>query len=287
MDTYQLLIHHPDGRRERTAAANARVIIGSGAHCDARLAADQAAFEHVVLNQADPAAPFVRALATQPTATLDGQPFTQAALGASAVLVIGGTRIEITRAAHVAVAKSSALGPAMIAKVAVIVVLFGAIAAITMKSNDAQATPPPPMPELFDKEAASCPKTDAVQAKAIADDQRLAGDAARERSPFDPREARLAVKSYELASACYRQVQSVQVADEAAQNAKRLREETVLDFRARRVRLERLMLVGDYELAAQDVAVLSALTEGTTSGYAQYLAGVTQTIKNNQGDKKK
>ena len=287
METYDLLIHHPDGRRERTSVANARILIGSGAHCDARLAADQAAFEHVVLNQADPAAPYVRALATQPPATLDGQPFTQATLGASAVLVVGGTRIEITRAAHVAAAKSSALGPAMIAKLGVILVLFGAIAAITMKSNDAQATPPPPMPELFDKAAAGCPKTDAVQAKAVAEDQRLAGDAARERSPFDPREARLAVKSYELASACYRQVQSQPAADEAAQNAKRLRDETVLDFRGRRVRLERLMLVGDYELAAQDVAVLSALTEGTTGAYAQYLANVNQIIKNSQGEKKK
>ena len=69
------------------------------------------------------------------------------------------------------------------------------------------------------------------------------------------------------------------------ESAKRMRDETLLDFRARRVRLERLLLVSDYELAAQDVAILRALTDGQQGEYAQWLRTVAQEIKNHNVEK--
>jgi hypothetical protein len=139
---------------------------------------------------------------------------------------------------------------------------------------------PPKTPELFAKAAAECPRTDLAEARVVADDQRAIADGARERSPFDPREARSAVKSYDIAAACYRLAQLPDASEDAAQSARRMREETTLDFRARRVRLERMLLVKDYEVASQDVAVLRALTEGQQGEYTRWLTSVAQEIKN-------
>jgi hypothetical protein len=173
----------------------------------------------------------------------------------------------------------------MIAKLLVVAALFAAIIKVSTTVQQEAIAAPPAMPELFAKTSNDCPRKDLAEARAVADEQRANADGARERSPFDPREARSAVKSYEIAAACYRLAQSAEASADAAQSAKRMREETLLDFRARRVRLDRVLLVNDYELASQDVTVLRALTEGQQGEYAQWLATVAQDIKNHNAEK--
>ncbi len=184
------------------------------------------------------------------------------------------------REARVAPARSTTLGPVMIAKLLVVAGLVGAIVKVSVMGPDAPSTSSPPMPELFAKISTDCPRKDLAEARTIADDQRAIADGARDRSPFDPRGSRAAVKGYEIAAACYRITHQVEAGEIAAQAALRMREETTLDFRARRVRLDRVLLVNDYDLAAQDVAVLSALTEGQQGEYSRWLAGIAQDLKN-------
>lgn len=281
MEPLSFDIRHADGRQERTAAHAPRVVIGSGAHCDVRLSADQAAFEHVAIEDHGNG-PLVRSLAQMPPTSIDGVPLTSIPLGPTAILRIGATQIEITRAVLAAKTKRSGLSPAMVAKLAVVGLLVGAIVMVMRMDKDQVLQAPARMPELFAKAPTACPRLDLAEARAIADDQRANGDGARERSPFDPREARSAIKSYEIAAACYQLAQNPAASEDAAQNARRIREETLLDFRARRVRLERLLLVKDYELASQDVTVLRALTEGQQGEYSQWLASVAQDIKNQE-----
>ncbi|MDB4937206.1 MAG: hypothetical protein JWP87_4178 [Labilithrix sp.] len=280
--TFDIL--HADGRRESTTAQAPRIVVGSGAHCDVRLAPDQAAFEHVAIED-HPAGPLMRSLATSPAVVLDGAPLTTHALGAVTTFRIGATQIEIKRAVLGVEAQSSSLGPAMIAKLAVVALLAVGIFAVSHMNKEQPVAAPPKMPELFAKAVTECPRTDPAEARVLGDDNRALGGGARERSPFDPREARSAVRSYELAAVCYRRANALEAAEESASNAKRMREETTLDFRARRVRLERVLLVGDYEVAAQDVAVLRALTEGQPGEYTRWLASVTQDIKNQKAEK--
>lgn len=284
MENLSFEIRHADGRLERTAAEASRIVIGSGAHCDVRLAADQAAFEHVAI-EAQPAGLVVRSLATTPPTTLDGVVLSAQLLGGAATLRIGATQIQITRVVHAPSTKSGGIGAAMIAKLAVVGLLIGAIVMASRMGKEEAIAAPPEMPELFAKTSNECPRKDVAEARAVADDQRANADGARERSPFDPREARSAVKSYEIAAACYRLAQSAEASADAAQSAKRMRDETLLDFRARRVRLDRVLLVNDYELASQDVIVLRALTEGQQGEYAQWLASVAQEIKNHNVEK--
>lgn len=277
-------IRHADGRNERTAARAARVVIGSGAHCDVRLSADQAAFEHVAI-ESSPTGPLVRSLAMTPPTTIGGVPLSSVSLATTVVLRIGATQVQVTRIAQAMTKKDSAVSPAMAAKLAVIGLLVGAIFMVSRMNEEPPLEEPPRMPELFASSATECPRTDPAEARAVADDLRANGDGARERSPFDPREARSAIKSYETAAACYLLAHNAEASDEAAQNARRMRDETLLDFRARRVRLERLLLVKDYELASQDVTVLRALTEGQQGEYSQWLSSVAQEIKNQQMEK--
>ncbi|MDB4944452.1 MAG: hypothetical protein JWP97_3986 [Labilithrix sp.] len=286
METFAFDILHADGRRERTAAGSVRIVIGSGAHCDVRLSADQAAFEHVVIEQAAGLPPRIAALVATPPSSLDGHPVA-GQLPASGLLVVAATRIQITWVAPQAAVKAPALGPAMIGK---LLVVAGLAVAIVVVATRGPAPPPPvptSVPELFAPAPERCSRTDAVEARATADDHRARAEAARERSPFDPREARIAIEGYDLAAVCYRQGQLADASEEAALNARRLREETTLDFRARRLRLERLLLVDDHELAAQDVAVLAALTDGQSGAYPQFLRSVQQNLKNRNVEKKR
>ena len=284
MEQLTFVILHADGRRESTTAQAPRIVIGSGAHCDVRLAPDQAAFEHVVIEH-HPAGPLMRGLATSPAVVIAGASLTTHALERVTTFSIGATEIEIKRAVLGVEAQSRSLGPAMIAKLAIIALLAVGILAASQMNKEQAVAAPPKMPELFGQAVTECPRTDPSEARVLAEDSRSLADGARERSPFDPREARSAVRSYELASVCYRRANAPEAAEESASNAKRMREETTLDFRARRVRLERVLLVSDFEVAAQDVAVLRALTEGQPGEYTRWLASVTQDIKNQKVEK--
>jgi hypothetical protein len=286
MELLRFEIRHADGRTETTTAHAPRVVIGSGAHCDVRLAADQAAFAHVTI-ESDPSGPIIRCLSPVPAALLDGAPFTGQALSAVAVLRISGTEVKITRAALTAVAPRSSVNPAMLAKVLVIALLGVAIVALLRKNTEQEFGAPPKAPSLFGATSKECTTKEPTEARVLAEDQRAIADGARERSPFDPREVRSAVRSYELASACYLIAQRPADSDDAAQSAQRLREDSQLDFRARRIRLERMLLVNDYEVASQDVAVLRALTEGGPANeYSRWLASVALDIKNHKAEVK-
>jgi hypothetical protein len=284
MEQLHFAIAHADGRCETTTAQATRIVIGSGAHCDVRLAPDQAAFEHVAIED-DAAGPIIRSLASSPAVVLGGAPLTTHALGPLTTFRIGATQIEITRAVVGLDAGAGSMSPAMMAKLVVIALLAVAIVVASRMNDERPAARPPAMPELFAKAATECPRIDPAEARVLGDDNRALGDGSRERSPFDPREARSAVRSYELAAACYRAAHLLDVAADAADSAKRMRDETTLDFRARRVRLERVLLVKDYEIASQDVAVLRALSEGQQGEYTRWLASITQDIKNQKVDK--
>jgi hypothetical protein len=289
MPTVDFEIRHPDGRHERTSSSAHRVLIGSGAHCDVRLPADQAAFEHVAIERHPTAGRLVRGLAVAPApgpvATVNGAPLTAVALGAGLLLRLGHTEIRVAPVMRAIAAGKGAGRAASLAKLAVLGALLGAIGVASRAGADPDAGPreAPGAPELFAAACAACPRADLAEARVVADEARARADGARERSPFDPREARSAVASYELAAACYRLVQS-DAATDARESARRLREETALEFRARRVRLERLLRTGDHELASQDVTFLEALTDGQPSDYGQWLATVAQDLKNKQAE---
>lgn len=260
-----------------------RLLIGSGAHCDVRLPLDQAASEHVAV-QVVGGTVRAESKASEPPATVNGVPFTSIPLAPDVPLRIGTTLLFIALgdfafdgAPAEREQKKEATSPFM--KILGIGVL-GALAYLFLNHD---TTPldvaPTRTPDLFPAVAASCPQSAPDQARSFAAEKFDIAEGKRERSPFAPKEGIQAVQLYETARACFQQAGDQASAAEADGAAKQLRASITQDFRARRVRLEHLLDIGDYELAATDVRVLRSLTDGRPGPWATWLVAVNQTIR--------
>jgi hypothetical protein len=275
-------IRYGDGRKEIAQVEGLRMLIGHGAHCDIRLPLDQAANEHVAVEVVGESVR-VETLAYDPPATVNGMPFTNIPLVPDVPLKLGSTRIfialagaEFEGAATVQKKKAEETSPFM--KVVGIGVLAAGAYMLLTDTDQPLPQAPAQLPELFAAAPTSCPQTSSESARSLAEEKFDIAEGKRERSPFAPKEGVQAVGLYELAVVCFRQGRDFARADDAETVAKQLRDAIALDFRARRVRLEHLMAVEDYQLAKNDVTVLTALTAGKQSTWVDWLARARQTI---------
>jgi hypothetical protein len=276
-------IRYADGRKEVTQVDGERALIGNGAHCDIRLPLDQAAHEHVAVEVIGGTVR-LETKAFEPPATVNGMPFTNMPITPDVPLKIGSTRVFIALGdaafdgGPVVQKKTEQTSPLM--KVLAVFVLVAG--AYMLLSDDApqMAAAPAEAPELFPATATvTCPQSAPDQARAFAADKFDVAEGKRERSPFAPNDGVEAVQLYDLASACFKLGGDQARAAEAATDAKQLRASITQDFRARRVRLEHLLAVGDLDLARNDVKVLRALTEGKQGKYVEWLRQENQMLK--------
>jgi hypothetical protein len=211
-------------------------------------------------------------------------PFTNMPITPDVPLKIGSTRVFIALGdaafdgGPVVQKKTEQTSPLM--KVLAVFVLVAG--AYMLLSDDApqMAAAPAEAPELFPATATvTCPQSAPDQARAFASDKFDVAEGKRERSPFAPNDGVEAVQLYDLASACFKLGGEQGRAAEAALDAKQLRASITQDFRARRVRLEHLLAVGDLDLARNDVKVLRALTEGKQGKYVEWLKQENQMLK--------
>jgi hypothetical protein len=275
-------IRYADGRKELAAVDGERALIGNGAHCDIRLPLDQAAYEHLAVEVVGGTVR-VESKAIDPPATVNGMPFTNIPMTPDVPLKIGSTRILIAlgegafEGAPTVQKKSEKTSPLM--KVLGVLALAGGawMLLTTPESEEIQA--PAQMPDLFMPRPTSCPQSAQDQARSFAQDKFDIAEGKRERSPFVPKEGVLAVNLYEMASVCFKRAGAQAQAADADLAATQLRTAITQDFRSRRVRLEHLMKVEDYELARKDVTVLRSLTQGQHGQYVGWLAQANQIIK--------
>jgi hypothetical protein len=275
-------IRYADGRKEITHVDGERALIGNGAHCDIRLPLDQAANEHVAVEVIGGTIR-LETKAFEPPATVNGVTFTSLPITPDVPLKIGSTRIFI------ALGDAAFDGGAVVQKkgdetspfMKVLGVLVLVAGAYLLLADDTPQMPPAPAdaPELFAAPTTTCPQTAPVQARAFASDKLDVAEGKRERSPFAPNDGVEAVQLYDLASACFKVGGDPAHAAEAAADSKQLRASITQDFRARRVRLDHLLAVGDYALARNDVRVLRALTDGKTGRYVEWLKQENQLLK--------
>jgi hypothetical protein len=275
-------IRYADGRKEVTHVDGERALIGHGAHCDVRLPLDQAANEHVAVQIVGETVR-VETKAFDPPATVNGLPFTTMPIGPDVPLTIGATRVFISLGDFgiegvAVVKKRNKDGTSPFMKVLGVGVLVAG--AYMFMNNDEAEAPTAPMqaPELFGPAATTCPQAAPDQARAFAVDKRDIAEGKRERSPFVPKDGVQAVELYEVAAACFRRAGDSAGASAAQSDAAQLRASITQDFRARRIRLEHLIGVGDYQLARYDVTVLRSLTEGKPGPWVNWLAHVAQVV---------
>lgn len=282
MEEIRFEVCHPDGRRERFVVPALHATIGSGAHCDVRLAVDQAASEHVIVAITQEGLRFqnvvTNAAASGPAATIDGTPLSVRVVPQWALLKIGDTQVRAARAAKDVVKVEKTSPVTLLLRGACLLALPVALMLILKPKPDDDGDGVPALPE-FALSTAPCPRSDPSEARVMADDQFSIAEASRERSPFAPQEGLAAVQAYGVAGACYRAAHDEDAANESIAIAKELRETTLLDARSRRLRLERMLRLGDDEMALQDVSVLSKLTENQRGPFVTWLADVGQQLK--------
>jgi hypothetical protein len=274
-------IRFQDGRKAITNVEGERLLIGSGAHCDIRLPLDQASSEHVSVEVIGDT---VRAetRAYNPPPTVNGMPFSSIPLTPDVPLKIGPTFLFISLG-------DAAIGGPVVQKkkkdetsplmklLGLGVLLAGGYMLMDSDTAPPEQAPAQP-PELFTAAPNACPQTSPDQARSFAEEKHALADSRRERSPFAPKEGVLAVQLYDLAKVCFERAGDTAMARKAASAATQLRAAITQDFRARRVRLEHMLAVGDIELAKEDVAVLRALTEGRQGPWTTWLRATSQQL---------
>jgi hypothetical protein len=281
MSVIRFEIRYADGRKEVANVEGERALIGSGAHCDVRLPLDQAASEHVGVEVVGGTVR-LESKAFEPAATVNGMPFTTIPIPADVPLKIGSTRIFIAMsdaALDGPVVKRNSEETSPFMKVLGMLVLVAG--AYMLLSDDEHAAPVAPSQavELFPTKTATCPQSAPDQALVAAANTYDIAEGKRERSPFAPKDGVQAVSLYRTAAACFRTGGDQARSDDATFAATQLGNSLTQDFRARRVRLEHMLAVGDYELARHDVQVLRALTEGQTGEYVMWLAEQNRLLK--------
>lgn len=277
-------LRHPNGVVEQLVVDADRVLVGSGAHCDIRLAMDQAALEHLTL-RATPNGVYVEALSFDPPPTVNGVPFTQGPLPPNAVINVGTTQLaaSLTEAPGTApVKKGERTSPVSI--IAFIGILVGAYLTFFADEGQEKDAPPRQAPEIFAAPVATCPQQAArEQIVALARERQAAADSKRERRPFYVQDGIQAVPLYEQAAACYQVAGDAAAANDAAQSAKTLRAEIDLDYRTHRLRLEHFLGVADLPAARREVRTLLQFTEGKQDDYVTWLGNLDRKLKRKLG----
>ena len=282
MSLIRFEILHPDGRKEVMAVDAERALIGSGGHCDIRLPMDQAAAVAVAVEIVGSTVR-VETKAFNPPVTYNGLPFDKIPIAPDSPLKIGATRVFIAagnaafEGVQVVQKKSAELSP-MMKGLALVGIAAGAYLLLA-EDEHPMATAPTLAPDIFLASPTGCPQVSADQARSLASEKFDIAEGKRERSPFAPREGVEAVQMFELARVCFQQGEDRASAAEANANARQLRESITRDFRARRIRLEHMLAVADYQLAKRDLYVLLALSEGRQGPWVDWLDSAHQTIK--------
>lgn len=281
MSGLEFRIRHPDGRLEQLVVDSDRVRVGSGAHCEIRLPADQAAVEHVLVTYHGGGVQ-VQARALNPAPTVNGSAFTQTQIMPDSILGIGQMQmmisvVEIADNVNVIKKKQEKTNP-LTYVLAVVVVPLALFVIFDDASADSAASMPTETPALWPAGSASCPQSAADQALAVARDKKVVAEGKRERSPFHIQDGVAAVPLFEMAAACFTIAGDREQAALMSSYGEKLKKQLNDEYDAHRVRLEHLLNVRDMRTAQKEVKLLLAMLEGQQGPYVIWLQNLDRRL---------
>jgi hypothetical protein len=255
--------------------------IGSAAHCDVRLAPDEAAPEQLSI-QAAPEGVRLRNLAAQHPVQLDGAPLTDAVVTGAATLELSGVTLSLQLLA--AQKPGNKAGPSLAKRVR----QLGLIACVGLgyyfvlheepvaSAFERATTPPELFPEL---RQIGCRQREKQSADAFAEQQLRAAEGKRERSPYSVQDGMQAVPLYAEAAACFRIAGRREDAHDSGEAAARLASQLQDDLHAHQVRLEWALDRKRWDAAARELLVMRELVAGRNDAHAQWLAAVSRELR--------
>jgi hypothetical protein len=284
MSVLRFDIRYPNGHREVAVVEGERALLGSASYCDIRFPVDQSAYEHVIVEVLGGGNLRAVAKAHNPPATINGMPLTSSPLGPDSVLGIGVVQVFVQLVSHsidgVAVGAEKKKGEGSpIIRLLGLILIPAAAYMLLMDDDAAIPAPPTQIPALFSSATPACPQAAPPQALALATENMDIAEGKRERHPFAPSQGVAAIELYKLSAACFRVARAEGQAKEAEAAGRALENTVTADFRTRRIRLEHMLKVQDYELAQKDVIALQTLTAGKRGPYVQWLATLAEDLK--------
>jgi hypothetical protein len=271
-------IRHATGAAERLVVDSTRALVGSAAHCEIRLPADEAA-EETLLVEARPDHVLITALASTPVPLVDGRVMKRGAVQPHSSIQIGSITLSVSfQDADGAVSRER---PKTSPRTAILALLFAAAAAyaITMQDNTAASFDIPiDAPVLWPAKPVTCAHSNPVAALARAKELRLTTHGKRDRSPFVPRDGVAAVPMYREVAACFRVAGATTEARDAELAANRLETTMQNEYRLTQLRLERALSDQDFEAGLTQILVLKSMLENRTEEYVSNLSALERKL---------
>lgn len=284
VSSLQISLRHDDGKRQELTIDSPTALIGSGSHCEIRLAAEDAAVEQLLLTL-DGSGIFAQVRSLERTVTLNDVPFVEGRLLPNGILRIGRVElvVSLVQAGLANGAKSkkgeSSGSPAIYAMAAVGFPL-GFYLLLGHRPADGALPVPVEPPALFAAaSAARCPEPAPDAALALGREELRRAETARERAPFSGQDAVSAVNAFQRAAACFDAAAAPEPASDSVRQAKQLADSVLLDFHVHRVRLERALATKRYEEARTEVRLLLSYVGRHGSAYSAWLTSLDRQIE--------
>jgi hypothetical protein len=284
-------IEYPDGSKRELSVDSDNVTVGSGAHCEIRLAADEIPVEQLKV-EARGGGVFAEARSMTPPALLNGLPFTRGRLQPNTTLHVGPIKLQVECAESpdrpiVSRAKERKTNPG-IWVLAGIGFPLGLYLVFITRPQPSTLGAAPPAPALWSHAGAdSCIHQDRAVAAAQAESYLEQASARRERSPFSPQDGVESVSLYVRAAGCFSQAQNTADARFAHGEAEHMRQTTSRQFHVHQVRLERALATKEYDSAQAEARMLQAFVGPGGGDYGSWLSDLQRRIKVQFSGKKK
>lgn len=263
-------IRYETGKKERIDVDGERILIGSGAHCDIRLAPEVAAFEHVVIT-AEENGVVARVLPKDANANVDGAPFRHVLLADGSRISIGEAMLVYRTRAGASAAKKKK-GPSFALLIGLLFIPAALFVAAHARSDSGWG-PPSNVPLPLGEVKRDCPAQTREQALALAREKEASANAKRQRWKFHTRDGVEAVVLYESVAACYTAAGAGQEAAQASMLAQAMRAGVLQEFQVYRVRLERALQRDDAKVALAQIKFLREMlfTRDIDDEYVRWL----------------
>jgi hypothetical protein len=265
-------------------------LIGSGSHCDVRLAPDESAVEQMYVEIVGDDV-YARVKAINPPVRVNGAPFLEGKVAGSAMIEIGVVAIRATVIGRkdgttTAKERKATTSPAMQA-LGLVAVGLGLYAVLTDPPNQGLALAAINPPGVRALPEQSCPQKEPQAARALAEQLRTEAEIKRERAPFYPGDALDGAGLYARAASCFTLVGDAEGSEQAQRAGLALQEQVADQVRLAHVRIERSLEQKNYESARRNAEFALALVPQSDDRYGQWLLSVKRASALQEKGKKK
>jgi hypothetical protein len=269
---------HRGNKRQLFEIQASRALVGSGAHCDVRLAPDEAAIEQLTVETLDEDV-FARSLSLDRACLINGSAFLEGRVPPDAMLELGGVLIRVqhaTRQSDQGQKKSNAAPPARQA----LMLLGLALASWYVFTHRRvhhdlfgdQVVSPPALVATEEH----CPQSAPRVAASLALESLRAAEVKRERAPFYASDGLSAVQLFSRAADCYSRAGDEPAAASAREASEQLRRRLADELHVRHVRLERLISEQNYGELKREGQMIAEYVSDSSSEYSQWLSAVVR-----------